>query len=147
MPYIKKKDRVSVITDGPTNAGELNYTLTNAYILHLAGSTFNYSTLNNIIGALDNALSIFLDDGMFDPGRDSSLTLTFSRIITGYVERQCAGYEPDVRDDVIGTVRDDVVGSVRCCQLELYRRIISPYEETKIRENGDVFPLSVLTPK
>ena len=56
-----------------------------------------------------------------------------------YAESRRKGDEPETHDDV--------VGAVRCCQLELYRRVISPYEETKIRENGDVFPPSLLTPK
>lgn len=31
-----------------------------------------------------------------------------------------------------------VHGALTCAQLELYRRITAPYEEIKIKENGDV---------
>jgi len=31
-----------------------------------------------------------------------------------------------------------MVGMLECCKLELTRKVISPYEDKKIRENGDV---------
>lgn len=33
------------------------------------------------------------------------------------------------------------IGALECCKLELYRRMVVPYEDGKIRENGDVYPL------
>ena len=33
----------------------------------------------------------------------------------------------------------DIVGALECCKLELYRRKISGYEDTKITKNGDVY--------
>lgn len=30
------------------------------------------------------------------------------------------------------------VGTMVCCILEVYRRLVVPYEEDKIKENGDV---------
>ncbi len=32
----------------------------------------------------------------------------------------------------------EVVGALVCCLLELYRRVVAPYEEEKIKINGDV---------
>lgn len=34
---------------------------------------------------------------------------------------------------------NDVLGALECLKLELYRRVISPYEDQKIRENTDVY--------
>jgi hypothetical protein len=34
---------------------------------------------------------------------------------------------------------NDVVGALEGCKLELYRRMIAPYEDKKIIENGDVY--------
>jgi len=31
-----------------------------------------------------------------------------------------------------------IVGTLICCILEIYRRLVAPYEDKKIRENGDV---------
>lgn len=33
---------------------------------------------------------------------------------------------------------NDIIGALEGCKLELYRRIAVPYEEIKLRENGDV---------
>ena len=35
---------------------------------------------------------------------------------------------------------NDVFGVLECVKMELYRRIMVPYEDTKMRENGDVEP-------
>ena len=31
------------------------------------------------------------------------------------------------------------IGDVECAKLEVYRRLLAPYEDVKILENGDVF--------
>lgn len=33
---------------------------------------------------------------------------------------------------------NEMIGALECAKLELYRRIASPYEDTKIKQNGDV---------
>jgi hypothetical protein len=33
---------------------------------------------------------------------------------------------------------NDIIGALEGCKLELYRRAVSPYEDLKIKENGDV---------
>jgi len=32
-----------------------------------------------------------------------------------------------------------IIGALECAKLELYRRLIAPYEDTKVEENGDVY--------
>ena len=32
----------------------------------------------------------------------------------------------------------EVINALECAKLEFYRRIVSPYEDEKIKENGDV---------
>ena len=34
---------------------------------------------------------------------------------------------------------NDAIGALEGCKLELYRRIVAPYENKKREENGDVF--------
>lgn len=34
---------------------------------------------------------------------------------------------------------NEVIGALECAKLELYRRMIAPYEEQKRFENGDVY--------
>jgi len=31
------------------------------------------------------------------------------------------------------------IGVLECAKLELYRRMVAPYEDTKMQENGDVY--------
>jgi len=33
---------------------------------------------------------------------------------------------------------NDLIGSLECIKLKLYRRVVAPYENEKIAENGDV---------
>lgn len=35
---------------------------------------------------------------------------------------------------------NEVVGVLECVKQELYRRMVAPYEDAKIAENGDVYP-------
>jgi hypothetical protein len=32
----------------------------------------------------------------------------------------------------------DFIGELECCQMEIYRKLLSKYEDKKINENGDV---------
>lgn len=33
---------------------------------------------------------------------------------------------------------NEMIGALECCKLELYRRTAAPYEDMKIKDNGDV---------
>lgn len=35
---------------------------------------------------------------------------------------------------------NDVIGAMECAKMELYRRLVAPYEDKKILQNGDVKP-------
>lgn len=37
------------------------------------------------------------------------------------------------------TKLNEIIGALECVQLELYRRVAAPYEDIKIKENGDVY--------
>jgi hypothetical protein len=39
---------------------------------------------------------------------------------------------------------NDAIGALEGAKLELYRRVAAPYEDTKIAENGDVYPAGLL---
>lgn len=34
---------------------------------------------------------------------------------------------------------NEIIGALECAKQELYRRVIAPYEDEKIKENGDVY--------
>ena len=56
MPYIKMPRRVDIDEgDAPEHPGELNYTLTMVVKDYLNNRGLNYSTINDILGALESA--------------------------------------------------------------------------------------------
>ena len=34
---------------------------------------------------------------------------------------------------------NEIIGVLECCKLEFYRRVLAKYEDTKIKENGDIY--------
>lgn len=40
---------------------------------------------------------------------------------------------------------NNLIGAMECAKLEIYRRVIAPYEDTKIAANGDVYNPDNLT--
>lgn len=37
---------------------------------------------------------------------------------------------------------NDIIGALDCAKMEIYRRLVSKYEDRKILQNGDVAPYS-----
>jgi tartrate dehydratase beta subunit/fumarate hydratase class I family protein len=83
VPYIEKEDRPRVRSTGPTNAGELNFLLTEIVQQYFVSQGGRYQQINDIVGALEGA------------------------------------------------------------KLEFTRRVTNSYEDTKIKENGDVLHKSL----
>lgn len=79
MPYITNEKRRKLDTSVPDSPGELNYVFTRMIQQYIYACGLNYTTINDIVGALE------------------------------------------------------------CAKQEFYRRIVVPYEEKKIKENGDVY--------
>jgi hypothetical protein len=50
----------------------------------------------------------------------------------------CAEAGAAPQDVVAYTTINTVVGALECAKLELYRRQAAPYEDLKVRENGDM---------
>jgi hypothetical protein len=55
MPYLTNELREKVAFFGSRTSGELNYTITMAIRNHLKDNGLSYSTLNDILGALEGA--------------------------------------------------------------------------------------------
>jgi hypothetical protein len=61
-----------------------------------------------------------------------SLNYIIFKIVKGLIEPQYDGGERSyARFNAIN-------GALECCKQEVYRRLIAPYEDTKIEDNGDV---------
>lgn len=59
------------------------------------------------------------------PDRDGVLNYIITRLI------KCL-YEPSYRE------YNAAIGVLECAKLELYRKVVAPYEDKKAKENGDV---------
>ena len=79
MPYIDAESRRKLERESPSTPGELNYAITCVVVSYLRRRGLSYTTINDIVGALEGA------------------------------------------------------------KAEFNRRIAAPYEDRKIKENGDVF--------
>jgi 3D (Asp-Asp-Asp) domain-containing protein len=57
------------------------------------------------------------------------LNYIFSLISRGYIEGKGKSYQ----------TMNDIIGALEGAKLELYRRIVAPYEDEKIVTNDDIF--------
>lgn len=57
------------------------------------------------------------------------LNWTLTMMIKGYLLRQGTCYQ---------TI-NDIVGALESCKAEFQRRVVNPYEDEKIKSNGDVY--------
>ena len=64
-----------------------------------------------------------------DPFTPGELNYKITQMVVKYL-----GKTPDY------TRYNAVLGVLECAKLELYRRMVVPYEEVKKAENGDVYP-------
>lgn len=64
----------------------------------------------------------------FAPGDAGELNYVLSRVIWEY-------YQNGKRYQQI----NDVLGALEGAKLEFYRRVVAPYEDEKIKDNGDVY--------
>lgn len=53
------------------------------------------------------------------------------------ITKICQQYIVD--HDLSYNTLNEIVGALESCKLEFYRRLVSKYEDTKIKENGDVY--------
>lgn len=63
------------------------------------------------------------------PGIPGELNYVITKIILDYYENNGPGYQ---------TI-NDILGALEGAKLEFYRRVAAPYEDQKIKENGDVY--------
>ena len=57
------------------------------------------------------------------------LNYSISKLITGYIVKNGLNYQNI----------SDVLGALQGAQAEFQRRVVNPYEDIKLRENGDLF--------
>lgn len=63
------------------------------------------------------------------PETGGELNYAFTFIIRKYLENKELKYK----------LINDVLGALEGAKQEFYRRVVAPYEDVKIKENGDVY--------
>ena len=125
MPYIKQEKREAVKTEGAKDPGELNYILTFEIQEWLKQSDkISYNGHVHEIGvALERLIELYGPIKMPFSSQSTIEANLYTRILIS-----------DLVD-----CRDDVRAVLRWCQSEFYRRVAVPFEDQKIKENGDVY--------
>lgn len=75
---------------------------------------------DNIRGSLESGAVI---------GTSGNLNYLITRLLIRYWTNSAKNYQ----------AINDIMGALEGAQQEFYRRVAIPYEESKIRENGDVY--------
>ena len=68
-------------------------------------------------------------DLKFDPKTAGELNYVITSQLTNYIFLNGESYQ----------TFNDIIGALEGAKLEIYRRLIVPYEDRKARENGDVY--------
>jgi len=63
------------------------------------------------------------------PETSGELNYMITELVNLYIKEHGKNY----------TILNDVIGALECAKLELYRRVLIPYEDEKIKQNGDVY--------
>jgi len=61
------------------------------------------------------------------------LNYIFSRIIKNLVEKHKSLKQFSYQ------FCNDIIGMLECAKMEFYRKVVTPYEELKIKQNGDLY--------
>ncbi len=79
---------------------------------------------------IEKSLRPALDSGRLQPRTEGELNYVLTRVILKYLENRGRSY----------STMNDIIGALGACGLEFNRRVVAPYEDQKIKENGDVYP-------
>ena len=127
MPYIKREDYVRA-SDDPKAPGELNFAIT----LRAIEVFTNDKTVAWFTEEVDRLVERFMEN--------NGISYTNYNAASGALV--CCGMELSRRAD--GGPYEDTASKLRLAISQVFGRIyhdeVAPYEDKKIKENGDVFP-------
>lgn len=129
MPYIGPIREA--LDDGiaiPQTRGELTYVITKAIDLWITKEGVCFDTLSEAIEILDEAKQFDRLPPEGDVGR--------------WIADQISSYMVRAKNRTNGmapVTRRQLKSVLECAKLELYRRVVAPYEQQKLELNGDVY--------
>lgn len=120
MPYIKQEDRERAV-DHPENAGELNFAITTLVV--------EEENLETFIAKVEELVSDYVER--------KGVNHTVGNEVVGVF--MCAAAEVERR----GVNRVEHASCLIILGFNFYYNVLAPYEDQKIKENGDVYPSDV----
>jgi len=69
------------------------------------------------------------------PETAGELNFALTLLVAEYIQRKGLNYQNI----------NDVMGALEGAKAEFYRRVAAPYEDTKIQQNGDVYPCVIIS--
>lgn len=130
MPYIEQKDRERA-EHAPVVPGELNFAITTCAVEFLAAA-MDETEFVTVVKRL--CLSYFEEVGLSYTNANAVMGVLF-----------CVGKELMRRVNPDLVLLDTIVERLGDIQDEIYDNQLAPYEDTKIAENGDVYPEEILS--
>jgi len=129
MPYINNEDREPLNEDAKKmkTTGEMNYLFTQAMIDFTLKNNLCYDTINKVTDAF-LLCKKYLSKNMIFGFRDK---VGFHELVDAW------GFNSGKHCGEIEAALVDAWG-------EYQRRVVGPYEDKKIKENGDVYPQELL---
>lgn len=79
---------------------------------------------------IDQAIRTGLDNRVIIPIRVGELNYVITKLCHDFIR---GSGRPDY------AAYNEVIGVLECAKLEMYRRIVAPYEDIKKVENGDIY--------
>ena len=144
MPYIRPEDRErltppeGMVADFPKTAGELNYLVSVRIKKAISGSR-SYALFNDIIAELDAAKGAVgvgaRIEGLAGEFADMAFKFVFATTDLETLEIEAGEVEEDERKQRMFSA----IGALEAAKLEFYRRVVAPYEDQKMLDNGDVY--------
>jgi len=78
----------------------------------------------------DKRRALVIPDFYEVPQSAGELNFVLTKVCLKYITKN---------DNISYQLYNDVMGALEACKLEFYRRLVSSYEDMKIKENGDVY--------
>lgn len=148
MPYIKPEDRARIGREGgllavPRSAGEVNYLVSCLIAQELREKGKSYALFNEIVADLDDAKGMVAEFERFPNSRaglfaDIAFRFVFQTADLDTISEKVQTVPTRTFEEMAKRIVS-ARGAFECAKLELYIRIIRPYEDQKIHDNGDVY--------
>ena len=131
MPYINKEDRAILFA---VNISQIEYMLSNEINKYLKVRGLTTQTISDILGALGVVEVGLVIPQIFAIPR-SELANEMQKVLVGYFNHKRVLFPKLALNDVY----EEILGALRSCGSEFVRRVVVPFHNQNLSQNGDVY--------